>query len=561
MAHYYYEYNTKGKEDKIEDSEIDNYFGIHLHTEKALKDFRDKSGMKKTFTDEYQHHYWAAVGRLEMQDEILDVCIPLVLFNYDQEVSSGSVDFDLRTVVKVSESLSVLADTEFEKFMESCGNKISEKFPSMQWSIVPLNTLHVHPGSMSTFSGTDYDTDENDPGVCFPLDKGTDQASFSSILLHKYAEDSPILARTECRLFNEIKDKLIYSQGKCISYVRKIKDTNRGVIETMFLGPVVQTGYYLRDRLGFSDGKDITKIFTDIFDESQYEPNTNNIFEKHVKKKVHIGYKQKNKNASKTTNANKKKATNTKPKKTETVIKPIKGDVTATKEEDKLAEERSYIANYKNRPNAPFIEDEEMNKIIYSVAKTNTELLAQTVLIEQEIEMRDIDDTDYTPEEFYKIGQELLLRGIKLPSSIDALRDNKLLVLYEEVYKRIARIDTNLAKSMPVRLIYYTVVENKDSNSDEDTKDSPSNNMDEQNYTDNFLKEHQNTVDTNEVDFMALGDESIIGGFSSNMLFVQERIVEEQHNFLIRHGISPQDLSIISEAEIEAHLLDLGYYD
>ena len=159
---------------KIVDKSINSYYSILLHTDKAMEKYRTRSGMGKQYTTEYQHHYWFITARLELDKEIFDINVPLVMFNYPQSVSSASVNFDLEEVEATSDKLSALAEEKAAEFIDSdIGKLISDSFP-VDWRITALGTLHTHPGSLSTFSGTDYKSNPNNPGIVFPLSE-TDQ--------------------------------------------------------------------------------------------------------------------------------------------------------------------------------------------------------------------------------------------------------------------------------------------------------------------------------------------------------------------------------------------------
>ena len=266
----------------ITDRKDMNIFGIHLTTQVALDAFQLKSGMRGPYSVEYQHHYWAAVGRMEAGGQTLDVCVPVVMYNYPQEVTGASVKFNLAEVEDVSNQLLELADAKTKEFMASCGKKLTKTL-GLKWSIVPSHTLHVHPGQLSSFSGTDYDKKVNDPGIVFPLSEATNQASFSSIMCHTGSKAK--LVRTEYRLFTGTHEGAkVYRHGKCMSYVRQEKKEN-GPIEAMFIGnKVIEGSYVFKDGFTGDQGNEILKMISDIFDESKFEPSTDFIIEKNIKR-------------------------------------------------------------------------------------------------------------------------------------------------------------------------------------------------------------------------------------------------------------------------------------
>ncbi len=273
------------KDPKITDVKDNNVFGVHLTTQKSLDDFQEKSGMKGTYTTEYQHHYWSAVGRMQLGEQLLDICVPIVLFNYPQRTTSGSVSFNLADVQDTSAKLVEVAAAKFKEFMEKCGNELTEKFGGhLKWFPQDSMTLHVHPGSLSSFSGTDYCKTITDPGIVYPLSVGDKLPSFSSIMVHSGSKAK--LVRTEYRLFfgTEDGDKN-YRQGKCISYIKGRDPVENGPIESMFIGATTERkSYIFKDGFSGTDGDDLLGMIREVFDESEFEPNTDFIIEDNVTK-------------------------------------------------------------------------------------------------------------------------------------------------------------------------------------------------------------------------------------------------------------------------------------
>jgi hypothetical protein len=206
---------------KIIDKPTTSHFGLLLSTQQAIEEFQVKSGMLKPFTTEYQFHYWALVARIKLEDQVLDIAIPTVLFNYKQEVTGAAVDFHLNDVEKASNDNAPAAEAIANVLVNSSfGQYISTTFGSaIEWMNVPMNTCHVHPGQLSSFSGTDYKKTINDPGICFPLADPIDQPSFSSIVCHDTINKNVgKVVRTEYRFVQKEGLDIVYNHGKCIAY-------------------------------------------------------------------------------------------------------------------------------------------------------------------------------------------------------------------------------------------------------------------------------------------------------------------------------------------------------
>jgi len=205
---------------KIVDKKSDKHFGLLLSTQQSVEEFQKKSGMLKAFTTEYQYHYWALVARIKVEDEVLDIAIPTVMFNYNQKVSGAAVDFHLNDVEAASNKNAPIAEAIAGVLIASSfGQYLQTTFGStLEWMNIPMNTCHVHPGSLSTFSGTDYKKDINDPGIVFPLSEPQEQTSFSSIICHSSDKHLAKVVRTEYRFANRDGLDINYAHGTCLAY-------------------------------------------------------------------------------------------------------------------------------------------------------------------------------------------------------------------------------------------------------------------------------------------------------------------------------------------------------
>lgn len=130
--------------------------GILLMQASDLRSITANSGSLAR-SNEYQVHYWALVGRFSFSDEVyIDIAIPTVYFNYKQEVSGSSVDFELSAVDEMSEALLPIHNTKVNEILTNKSitaaiEKLSSKFQTevgsstFSWIGVSLNTIHRHP--------------------------------------------------------------------------------------------------------------------------------------------------------------------------------------------------------------------------------------------------------------------------------------------------------------------------------------------------------------------------------------------------------------------------------
>lgn len=126
---------------KIKDFDTNSLITISLWEDETLQEIGEKSG-ELAKKNEFQVHYWALnlIKKFEDNSKIV-VSIPLVIYNYPQEVASASIDFELKDVEKVSNETKELAVTLGTELY----SKIKNKFKGFKPVITPLNSLHRHP--------------------------------------------------------------------------------------------------------------------------------------------------------------------------------------------------------------------------------------------------------------------------------------------------------------------------------------------------------------------------------------------------------------------------------
>ncbi len=261
-------------------------FGLLLTTQKSLDDFTQKSGKLATSgANEYQHHYSSIVYNVTAGNESLDISIPLVLYNYKQEVSAASIGFELTDVAEMVEATSPVSAALAVDFQEQPVHaKIMELFPDATINITHYQQVHKHPGKLSSFSGTDLDTKPGNPGICFPFstcDEPT--ASFGSIVCHVGGFTE--LVHTEYRqVLGDLEegDEIVYEHGRSITHVKGHQEP-LGRIESLFAKtPRGKESYRV---LNGVDEENINETIMEIiiaFEQSDYQPNTDFIFPDNV---------------------------------------------------------------------------------------------------------------------------------------------------------------------------------------------------------------------------------------------------------------------------------------
>ena len=203
---------------QIIDKKDFDIFGIQLHDAWVLEQFQELSGMSGPYTKEYQHHYINLVARMKQDRQELNIAIPLVLFNYEQIVGGAHVEFELEDVDDMQEEAMKIAEKKAKEVLNSAIGKYLTDIGFKNFEIHGYNNIHVHPGQLLSFSGTDYKKDINNPGVVFPLHDCKDAPIFSGIITHvnNYAQ----LGHMEFRIASKVKNNVIYKHGRCLTIIR-----------------------------------------------------------------------------------------------------------------------------------------------------------------------------------------------------------------------------------------------------------------------------------------------------------------------------------------------------
>jgi len=205
--------------EKIVDGRDLNNFGVQFTDTKALEKFQTLSGMAGKYSHEYQFHFINAVGRIVADGQRLDIAIPLVMFNYWQEVGGASVEFNLGEVGKANNEAMPLAIEKFQEFEKTDMFKALCEMGITTWEIHGMNSNHMHPEGINGFSGTDLRENIAHPGVVFPLSIGKDVPSFSGMMQHKQLHAEQIIM--QYRIFNGVERGLReYKKGRCLTVNR-----------------------------------------------------------------------------------------------------------------------------------------------------------------------------------------------------------------------------------------------------------------------------------------------------------------------------------------------------
>ncbi len=219
----------------IRDVKDKDQFGILLFRQDTLDEVYEAS-LPLARNNEFQFHYTSLVGTTNdgENNQTFRLSIPLICYNYKQTVSSAHIDFNLQEVEDIANQLMPIAQDKASEFLNSeQKEKVETIFGEMDWTIVPYQSMHRHPGgSHQGFSGTDYGKDVSNPGVVFPFTNPVEPTlSFASIMY--ISGDRCKIAHTEMRIAEKDDKDILYSHGRSITAVRGIKAIPT-LLESMF---------------------------------------------------------------------------------------------------------------------------------------------------------------------------------------------------------------------------------------------------------------------------------------------------------------------------------------
>ena len=204
----------------VTDKDLNNFM-INFQSTNTIEELQKLSGMEGAYKVEYQAHFINLVGTINTGDQRLMFGIPMAFYNYHQEVSGASVEFNLGEVGESNNAAMKTAIEKFNEFETTDMYKALVEYGVVDWQLVGLNSLHCHPMGVNGFSGTDYRADIKHPGVCYPLSVGENIPNIAMMMQHRsnYAE----LILAEVTNFNgKEKGERHYAQGRCLTI-------NRGV--------------------------------------------------------------------------------------------------------------------------------------------------------------------------------------------------------------------------------------------------------------------------------------------------------------------------------------------
>lgn len=128
-----------------DDYQTDNVLTCIFYNHLDIRKFRELCG-NLVYSNEYQCHYFALVRTESINDIQINFVFPLIYYNYKQEVSSATVDFDMEDVTNTAKQLSELVSKK-ASIMKTHISNIKPIFENskISYKITFYNNIHKHP--------------------------------------------------------------------------------------------------------------------------------------------------------------------------------------------------------------------------------------------------------------------------------------------------------------------------------------------------------------------------------------------------------------------------------
>lgn len=136
--------NTTYKNYKITEINDDKKLTIVFYKHKDIQSIKEKSNCSY---GEYQVHYSALVRQEVYDDFEINLVFPLIYFNYPQQITSVTIDFDRKDIVEIVSKLvplSLVSKKELQRLLDS-SSSFFRNCKSISYKLTNFNNIHRHP--------------------------------------------------------------------------------------------------------------------------------------------------------------------------------------------------------------------------------------------------------------------------------------------------------------------------------------------------------------------------------------------------------------------------------
>lgn len=135
--------NTTYKDYRITEINDDKKLTIVFYKHKDIQSIKEKSNCSY---GEYQVHYSALVRQEVYDDFEINLVFPLIYFNYPQQITSVTIDFDRKDIIEIVSKLvplSLVLKKELQRLLDN--SSFFRNCKSISYKLTNFNNIHRHP--------------------------------------------------------------------------------------------------------------------------------------------------------------------------------------------------------------------------------------------------------------------------------------------------------------------------------------------------------------------------------------------------------------------------------
>ena len=296
MNHYKKKAYTYKSKEEPEDFEAKFKCNIALFDHETIKTLVEEC-QPHAKASEFQIHYHSLQAHITKGSYEVCVTVPLAFYNFDQEVTSGSVSMEMKDVNEIAVIAEELLDDKVAEVFKlyPIFDHIQHLGFDVNYTVSNNGSIHRHPGDFS-FSSVDYDKDPDEPGVIYRQMKAKDLYQTDSVIY--LGEEEPKFVCTETRIVNVkpvendggIEGK--YTEIPTYSFITKPDGVKNLMYE--ILGGVEDKDIFDSFKCTSSMSSKLVEYpllveLLKAFKETEYKPDTTNVIGNRITQEYGVG--------------------------------------------------------------------------------------------------------------------------------------------------------------------------------------------------------------------------------------------------------------------------------
>lgn len=252
--------------------------------------------LPKAKSSEFQVHYEGFHIEVKKNGKIVNFMIPLAYYNFEQEVSSASVDYELKDVTEAFNNISKKVDISvFDGLIEKLNQLVMLGF-DVNYYRGDFGSIHRHP-SLIKFSTTDLRNDPENPGIIFRKATFKGLQTDSIIYIPNGAESTNLFHSEARRIDIEYKEDEgitgTYQQNRCINtFYRKNGFFNETItfedilnLDSSISDTRDEFKFYVDDE-EFSNENKLLETIIQEYDKTNFKPDISAINPENIKERT-----------------------------------------------------------------------------------------------------------------------------------------------------------------------------------------------------------------------------------------------------------------------------------